>query len=179
MVYIWCMRSYAFLKYLLGLTLLLTAPFGVMANFTYVQIGVDGLTCSQCSRSVEMSIRKLSFVEDVQMNLANTEGKITFKPGAKIDIKKIAQAVFDAGFSVRYLNGGFTFDNVAINVNSCFPFDGNQFQFVKVDSKILNGETIIKFIGKKFLSNKEYKKWKNSLQPVCEKSKGELFYITL
>jgi copper chaperone CopZ len=149
------------------------------SNYSWVQVGVDGLTCSQCSRSVEMCIRKLSFVQDVVMNLANTEGKITFKPGTKVDIKKIAQAVVDAGFSVRYISAGFVFENASISENSCFPFEENQFQFVKVDPKTLNGETTLKFIGKKFLNPKEFRKWKGSLQPVCDKLKGEILYVTL
>ena len=149
------------------------------ANYTWAMLGVDGLTCSQCSRSVEMSIRKLSFVQDVEMDLANTEAKITFKLAAKVDIQKIAQAVYDAGFSVRYLSAGFVFDNTGVVNNTCFPFEGNQLQFIKVSPQVLKGEVTLKFIGKKFISAKEYKKWQSSLIPVCDKTKGEILYVTL
>ncbi len=54
------------------------------AQFTSAELGVDGLTCSACTRSVELSIRKLDFVKDVQMNLDNTVGQITFVPGKQI-----------------------------------------------------------------------------------------------
>ncbi len=60
------------------------------AQFHWVQIGVDGLTCSQCTRSVEMNIRKLDFVDSVSMNLENTEGKILFKPGKKVSIEHVS-----------------------------------------------------------------------------------------
>jgi copper chaperone CopZ len=157
--------------------LILSVKMG--AQFSWVQIGVDGLTCSQCSKSVEMSIRKLDFVQNVDMNLEHTEGKITFKPGAKVNVEKIAKAVVDAGFSVRYLHAGFIFENIAMTNGFCFPFEGKQYQFVKAESKNLNGEATIKFVGKKFQSNKEYKHWKADLTPVCDKSKGEILYVTL
>jgi copper chaperone CopZ len=72
-------------------------------QFISAEIGIDGLTCSACTRSAEMSIRKLPFVADVKMNIENTNGIITFKADTTIDMRKIAQAVVDAGFSVRYL----------------------------------------------------------------------------
>src|ERR1700749_3409802 len=37
---------------------LLSVQAGAFAQFSWAQIGVDGLTCSACTRSVEMSIRK-------------------------------------------------------------------------------------------------------------------------
>jgi copper chaperone CopZ len=153
--------------------------FNAKANYTWVQVGVNGLTCSQCSRSVEMSIRKLDFVQDVVMNLEHTEGKIIFKPNAKVDIKKIAKAVVDAGFSVRYLTAGFTFENIAVSNGFCYPFEGKQLQFVKVDSKNINGEVTLKFLGKNFLADKEYKMWKKDLEATCPKSQGEILYVTL
>jgi copper chaperone CopZ len=142
-------------------------------------MGVNGLTCSQCSRSVEMSIRKLDFVQDVIMNLQNTEGKIILKTGAKVDVKKIAKAVVDAGFSVRYINAGFIFENTPITNGFCYPFEGQQFQFIKVDSKIVTGEVTLKFLGKNFQASKDYKIWKKELLATCPKSQGEILYVTL
>lgn len=153
--------------------------FNAKANYTWIQVGVNGLTCSQCSRSVEMSIRKLDFVQDVIMNLENTESKIILKAGVKVDIKKIAKAVVDAGFSVRYINAGFIFKNVPITNGYCYPFEGHQFQFIKVDSKILTEEVTLKFLGKNFQTPKEYKIWKKELHATCPKSQGEIFYVTL
>jgi copper chaperone CopZ len=149
------------------------------AQFTWVQVGVNGLTCSQCSRSVEMSIRKLDFVADVQMNLEHTEGKILLKSGTEANVEKIAQAVFDAGFSVRYLTAGFVFDHTAVSENSCFSFSGGMFQFLTDKATELNGETTITFIGKKFLPQKEYKTWKSKLQNHCGKEGKKVYYITL
>ena len=48
--------------------------FGQIQHLT---VGINGLTCSQCSRSVELQLRKLSFIKDVNMNLQQTEGTLS------------------------------------------------------------------------------------------------------
>jgi copper chaperone CopZ len=149
------------------------------AHFNWVEIGVNGLTCSQCSRSTELSIKKLDFVQDVQMDLEHTQGRITFKPGAKVSIEKIAKAVEDAGFSVRYLKADFVFDNISINNGSCFSFENKMYQFVKSETKTLKGEAQIKFLGKNFLPKKEFKEWEPELKPKCAEAKEWVFYVTL
>src|SRR5947207_1582573 len=127
-------------KYL-SLIILIVACFNLRAGVNYVQIGVNGLTCSACSRSVEMSIRRLDFVQNVEMNLENTERKITFKPNSKVDFEKIAQAVINAGFSVRYLSADITLDNsVTISDNFCYSTDGFNFRFFTDEQKSISGE---------------------------------------
>src|ERR1700759_3369629 len=96
--------------------------FSAKAQFQAVYIGVNGLTCSQCSRTVEMSIRKLDFVSDVQMNLQHTEGKIILKKDKKADMDKIAQAVINAGFSVRYLNADLAVNSSVSTTGQCFSY---------------------------------------------------------
>ncbi|HSY77650.1 MAG TPA: heavy metal-associated domain-containing protein [Bacteroidia bacterium] len=149
------------------------------AQFVSVEIGVDGLTCSACTRSVEMSIRKLDFVKDVQMNLENTNGVITFKDSTNVDIEKIAKAVINAGFSVRYLNATYK-PTGTLNVtdNSCFAYKGTSYQFVKVTAAEAKSDLVLKFVGKEFLPAKEYKKWKESLKPQCAGAKST-YFVTL
>ena len=67
----------------IGLILIFCTCFSASAQFQTVYIGVNGLTCSQCSRTVEMSIRKLDFVGDVQMNLAHTESRMPRSPARR------------------------------------------------------------------------------------------------
>jgi copper chaperone CopZ len=74
-----------------------------------MEIGIDGLTCSLCSRNVEMSLRKLDFVQTVYMDLEKTQGRIYLKPELDPQPDKIAQAVRNAGYSVRFLTAGFAF----------------------------------------------------------------------
>lgn len=73
------------------------------ARLTAVLIGVNGLTCSQCTRNVEMQLRRLPFVAEVHMNLEHTNGRIQLKEESGFTPERIVKAVQDAGFSVRYL----------------------------------------------------------------------------
>ncbi len=134
-------------------------------------------TCSQCQRGVEMSVRKLDFVKEVEVNLEHTNGKITFKPGAKVNMDKIAKAVSDAGFSMRFLKVNFTFNNLNVSDNFCFPFEGNNYQFIKTGNLSLSGEKTIKIVGKSFVPAKEYKSIKSELIKTCDKSTPTFFVM--
>jgi copper chaperone CopZ len=153
--------------------------FTSSGQFKEVEIGVNGLTCSQCSRTVEMQIRKLGFVKDVDMNLEHTEGKIFFKNQKKVDVNKIAKAVKDAGFSVRSLEAQFSFDHVNISPGYCFDYGGDKYQFVNVQQKTLNGSVTLKFIGKDFLPKKDYKKWEQTLKSNCSNNSAQTYYVTM
>ena len=155
------------------------------AQFLWAEVGVDGLTCSACSRSVEMSIVKLNFVDSVVMNLEHTEGKIYFKKNTKVEMDKIAQAVVDAGFSVRFLkaaflfNAGSVFFAPSVSGKNQFVYENTIYQFLKPLDKTLSGETTITFIGKKFLSKKEFAHWKNELKNDAPPQKEKIYFITL
>lgn len=150
-----------------------------LGQFTVAEIGVNGLTCSQCSRSVEMSLLKLDFVKEVQMNLENTNGKITFKKGIEVNLKKIAKAVTDAGFSVGYLRVAYAFDNLDISNPASFSNASGQFCFVNTELKKLHGEILLTVINKEFMPNSEYKKWKEQIKKSCTEVKKETYYVTL
>ncbi len=149
------------------------------AQITEVEIGVNGLTCSQCSRTVEMRIRKLSFVKNVEMNLEHTEGKILFKNGAQVNIDKIAQAVNDAGFSVRYLQASFTFDHIDLAPSGCFEFDKDNYVLINTQKKELKGTTTLKFIGKKFLPKKDFDKWQPYMKNSCAGNNSKVYFVTM
>lgn len=153
--------------------------FVSQAQFKEVEVGVNGLTCSQCTRSVEMHIRKLPFVKNVDMNLEHTNGKVFFNEQKKVDVNKIAQAVNDAGFSVRSLQAQFSFDHTNISSGYCFDYAGDQYQFVEVPKKELNGPVTLKFIGENFLPKKDYKKWKQNLKSNCTNNTGKTYYVTM
>ena len=166
-------------KALLVMLLCCLSSFLASAQITEVELGVNGLTCSQCSRSVEMRIRKLSFVKDVQMNLEHTDAKIFFKDRQNIDIDKLAQAVVDAGFSVRFLQATFTFNHISVSPNSCFSYDRNSYRIVKGEPTVLNGSTTLKFIGDEFLPKKEAKKWLPYMKNTCAGNPGKTYYVTM
>ncbi len=158
----------------------------ILAQFSWAQVGVNGLTCSACSRSVEMSIRKLSFVDSVIMNLEHTDGKIIFKKGSKVEIDKIAKAFTDAGFSVRSLYTGITIENISVANDCCWNFENNTYHFIKVtESKEFKGTVSLKFIGDKYMPKSEYKEWKPYLSNPCvslvniDASSSKTYYVTL
>jgi copper chaperone CopZ len=162
------------------LVALLFLPFLSFSQFQSVDFGVNGLTCSACTRSVEMSIRKLAFVEDVVMNLDNTNGKIQLKKGIPVSIDAIAKAVTDAGFSVRYLNATFQFNGITISDKGCFTFENSNYQFINYQPENPGGFVILKFIGKEFLPKKEFKKaWTANIKPLCENTKIKTYYVKL
>lgn len=150
------------------------------AQFQSVTVGVNGLTCSACSRTVEMSIRKLPFVKDVEMNLENTVGKIYFNENAEVDINKIAKAVTDAGFSVRFLTGIFRFNGSSVRNGKCIEDGEYGFQFINDASKELTGDVEMKFIGQNFLPKKEYGKLKSGINnSSCVAKSKKHYYVSL
>jgi copper chaperone CopZ len=167
------------IKYIILIISFLLSSLVSYSQFISAEIGINGLTCSACSRSVELSLRKLEFVQEVQMNLENTLGTITFKPGSKVNIERIAKAVINAGFSVRYLTAVLKTDTaIATSNNYCFTYGNDTYQFVRVTAKSLQNNITLKFIGKEFLSSKEYKNWKEDLNSQCRGAKT-LYFVTL
>jgi copper chaperone CopZ len=148
------------------------------AQFKEVSVGVNGLTCSQCSRSVEMRIRKLPFVADVKMNLEHTEGHVFFKKGQKVNIDKIADAVEDAGFSVRFMKAVFNFGNNEVPADKCYSFSGDSYTFINPGKTILKGDIPLTFLGDKFQEKRELKKWKGVLKTKCS-GHGNVYFVTL
>ena len=163
---------------------LLTAlPKPALAQFERAEIGVNGLTCSQCSRTVEMSLRKLDFVADVEMNLEHTEGKITFRKNSRPDMDRIAQAVIDAGFSLRYLNAEITDINKVAEMTSksCIDLDHNIYVFTEPLGIYTGKIAKLKFIGKKFLSKNEFRKMEQYMSQSCGNtaSNGKIYHVQL
>jgi len=159
--------------------LLLCTILKVDAQFETVYIGVNGLTCSQCTKSVEMQIRKLDFVADVQMNLEHTEGKIILKKNKKADIEKIAQAVFDAGFSVRYLLADLMVDHSVTQTDKCFRYMGDEYVFTETPKEPLAGTVKLKFIGKKYLPKNEFKKVQALMDSKCGDVAGKVYHVAM
>jgi copper chaperone CopZ len=171
------------MKHLLTLSiffvLLYCDNFTAHAQFQAVYIGVNGLTCSQCTRTVEMSIRKLDFVEDVDMNLEHTEGKIMLKKNKKVDIDKIAQAVVNAGFSLRYLQADLMVDSSIARSGECFNYKGDAYEFAQAPKDPLKGVVKLKFIGKKYLPKNELKKMEPLTDNKCSKAAGKVYHVAI
>jgi copper chaperone CopZ len=168
-----------FWTFLAAIILSCTSFLPAKAQFTEVEIGVNGLTCSQCTRSVEMRIRKLDFVDQVQMDLEKTSGTVIFKKNRKVDIEQIAQAVKDAGFSVRYLKAYFTFDESDAPAGTCFRYKGDKYIFVQPPQMLLKGNIPLTFVGSAFMTQRELKKWNVHVKDNCGMAPGNTYFVTL
>jgi copper chaperone CopZ len=133
--------------------LLLMIANHCQAQVLSAKVGINGLTCSQCSRSVEMQLRKLSFVKNVNMDLESTEGTLQFKEGSNIDFSEIAKAVKDAGFSVRFLDAEIDMQKVKITEKG-FTIGSDLFLFPGT-KEIRSEKATFRFRGKMFSSKKE------------------------
>jgi len=164
-------------KTIVTITFVLICLHKGFAQFISAEIGVNGLTCSQCSRSVEMSLLKLNFVKEVQMDLESTVGKIIFKSGTKISFHKVAKAIRDAGFSVRYLKATYSFKN-GNNTSNFTPLNASgQFCLVNTIIKDLNGDILLTFLGKEFMPKQDYSKWSESIKKTCGELSKESYYV--
>jgi copper chaperone CopZ len=105
-------------KYFL-LFLLMLLPLLNWAQFTGAKVSLNGLTCSQCSRSVEMALRRVAFIQSIKMDLQKPAAQLTFKKNRKIDFAKIAKAVKDAGFSIGTIVADYD-RSQASNIEYCF-----------------------------------------------------------
>lgn len=167
------MTMKGFVNFVFSLLLCCTAA-GSNAQIVSVAIGINGLTCSQCTRSVEMQLRKLPFVKEVHMDLEQTEGKLFFKDKKRVDVKAIAQAVKDAGFSVRFLQAAFNMEQVSISPEGCFKLNGDAYTILPPFIPKEDQRLSLQFIGKEYLPKSEWKQYDISSAPVC---KGATTYV--
>lgn len=171
-------------KNFLFLTVLLVLQNITVAQFDKVSLRVDGLTCSACSYSTQSSILKLDFVDNVKMDLNSHIAIITFKPDKKISIDKIATKVYDAGFSVGTLSAEFNFKSTTLTDGNCFEYNGDLYHFEQIpENTKLDGIKTITFISSKYMTVKEFKKWKKNIKKdACKKPDnflGKVYNIIL
>ena len=161
--------------------LVIFLPWIAKCQFKSASIGINGLTCSMCSRSVEISLVKLDFIDRVVMDLNSNQCDIFFNEDEHVSVDKIAQAVIDAGFSVAYLNAWFDFNGKSISTDSCWNYAYDTYQFLNIKQPKLEGKMNLKFIGTNFLSRGEMKKWKTQLseakKKLCDQNGG--YFVTL
>ncbi len=154
-------------KQIIVLFLSLILSISSYAQVGRIFIGVNGLTCSQCSRTVELEIRKLPFVKDVRMALENTEGELTLNTNTGIDYAKIAKAIADAGFSVRFVDVEYSCTNTNITEGKCTDMAGASFVFLKPKTTSLNGTYRLQLLGSTFQPKKEAKPWLSAMKVTC------------
>ncbi|MEM7372711.1 MAG: heavy-metal-associated domain-containing protein [Bacteroidota bacterium] len=155
---------------------------GGFAQLQSVEVGIDGLTCSLCARGVEKSIQKLSFIEEVKMDLAGTKMNVRFLDREKVDVHLIAKSVEDAGFSVRYLTATLLGKELLPLASKGFLYENDLYHMIGPDQLLPPGSFSVRFIGKAYQSKKEFKKWKTSLEDAMAEVSplySHIYFITL
>jgi copper chaperone CopZ len=159
-------------KVIIVTTIYLLISLTTAGQFKTANIGIDGLTCSMCSYSVERSIKKLGFVERVAVDLNTNIATVVFKTDVKTNIRDLIKSVANAGFSVHSLSAQFNFPTSVKVTDSFFYFDDQTFIILDPKSnEMFRGPVEIKFIEKKFSESKLYKKYKS----VIDKSSPDDF----
>lgn len=122
-----------------------------------IQLGINGLTCSLCCKTVEESIRKLDFVEEVKMDLINTMATVRIDD-ARSDLDKLVKAVGNAGFSVRNVGGVLQGKNWRVADELEIHLGKIIFQVLNPDAYQENSKMNIQYLSGKYLTRKEWKK---------------------
>ena len=75
---------------------------GGMASARTVEVPIKGIDCAECTVRVREAISTLPGVESVDVFLASEKALVRLDP-ARVDLKAIARAVEEAGYSVPSL----------------------------------------------------------------------------
>jgi copper chaperone CopZ len=149
------------------------------AQILAAKVGVNGLTCSMCTRSVEMSLRRLDFVDSVGMSLENTEGVIYFKKDLPVNLDQIAKAVVNAGFSVRYVSIQLHLNYIQPQQDGSFNVHGRDFIWIDYNKTTTKKPLWLKVIGEPFLPKAEMKIWRSKIRGRSDNHKENNYYVAV
>ena len=158
------------MKKTIGVLLLAFVAIAMNAQFTKASLQASGLTCAMCSKAVKVALEKVSFVQEVKVNIKNQEYSIAFKENSNPSFDELKKAVEDAGFSVASLKITGNFTSVSIERDKHIQIDGKNFMFLNSSNQVINGEKTFTIVDKDFVSAKEYKKYSTSTKMECIKS---------
>ncbi len=151
------------------------------AQYLKVEMGLDGFTCSLCGNSVENSLRRLPFVEKIQMDLNNNTVIVFFRKQKEVSIQQLSDKVYDAGFSVRYMLAEYDFPELKLENHFSYSAGKESFHFLGVDETSVKGVTTIIFLNKRLISRKEYTHWEEWIRKDMKKNgkRENVYYVTL
>ena len=118
------------------------------------------LTCSMCSNAIHKSLAKLSFVEQVDADIAKSTFLLTFKPAATIDPDQLRNAVEDAGFAVGNLElEANVQEALVLASNQHLIWQGFQFHLKQAKPELPRAGTwVFRFQDKGFVPAARFKK---------------------
>jgi hypothetical protein len=179
-------------KILFAILLLIGFTASSHAQFVSADVGVDGLTCSMCSKGTEVTLKQLPFIDTIWVDLNDLVAHMRFKKDVKVSVDEIRKMIEDAGFTVRSVNAVFNFNDVTVGKDYHFIYGGDTYHFIGASDKKLSGPVNIRFVDKPYVTKKEfaslakktsldcYKKGKSSM--CCEgdyKVTGTLYHVAL
>lgn len=127
-------------------------------QITNAELQVTGLTCSMCAKATETALKNLDFISSIKPDLNKNLFTLSFKADKNVNLDQIRKKVEEAGFSVGQLTATFNFKQVKVDANGRAITDGNTYQFINAEQKVLNGPVKAAIVDKDFISNASYKK---------------------
>ena len=155
------------MKKVIGIVLFTVLNLSLNAQFTKARLQATGLTCAMCSNAINKALQKVSFVQSVSPDIKNSAFDIVFKEGSDVDVDVLKKAVEDAGFSVGSLWLTATFNELKIFNDEHVKLGKENFHFVNVCNRVLNGEITIRVLDKDFVTAKEFKKFSAATKMRC------------
>jgi copper chaperone CopZ len=64
-----------------------------------VDIEVQGMSCPFCVYGVEKSLKRIPWVQSVDVDLKAGRARVLMQPGGEPDIERFRKAILDAGFT--------------------------------------------------------------------------------
>ena len=116
------------------------------------------------------------------MELNKNTATITFKKDKDVSIDALVKKVYDAGFSVRFVEAVYHFDQ-PVNINSnLFKTTNSTFYVLKTDKPELSGDVTMHFISEKYVPKKELVQWKSTLTTAREQLKSaatQVYFVAI
>ncbi|MEW5677115.1 heavy-metal-associated domain-containing protein [Flavobacterium enshiense] len=164
------------MKKTIFIALIMLTGFISNAQIKSASIQASGLTCSMCSNSIYKSLKKVSFIENVESDVEKSIFTIKFKENETVDLDAVHKAVEKTGFSISGFQFVMNVANLEAKDGVNFELEGKKFHFVDVKENKLNGDVMFRLINKNFVAPKEYKRLKTKL---VESNSERIFNITI
>ena len=134
------------------------------AQITSANLEASGVTCSLCSKAIQKALEKVSFVQEVTVDVKMQVYNVAFKKNSVVHFDEIQKAVEDAGFSVASLRVTGNFNNLQLSDENIRIGD-QTFNFLNGNGQVLDGEKTFTLVDKNFVTPKAFKKYSASIKP--------------
>ncbi|MBK9271208.1 MAG: heavy-metal-associated domain-containing protein [Saprospiraceae bacterium] len=134
------------------------------AQSSIVRIGINGLSCSACVKSVEMQIRKLDFVTDLEMDIIGTEALILVQHKRSFELNKLVRAVYKAGFSVRDVKLKWSLSEFKLKEDGIYDWFGMQIRILNQENVLSNNEQFVQLVVKNIYPSLQESKYLENIK---------------